>query len=453
MTDDHGQWALGSYGNREIRTPTLDQLAKTGVRMAHAFTETPVCSPARANFFTGRIASQHGIHDWLLEQVDEIGQRNWMKDEITLAQILQHAGYETALSGKWHCGQSDCKQDGFDHWFSLGRGQGIHHGKHTYSRDDQPVEISGYKTEIITDHAIQFLKERDEQKPLFLFVGYIGTHSPWEGHPERLVEQYRDNDFCDIPIDTAYPFGRPAGESLPKIEAGADLKEWQAQYYAAVSHIDEQVARILDELDTAGERDNTLVVYTADHGLNCGQHAVWGKGNGTRPLNMLEESIRIPLILNHPGGFTPQQVRDEYVTHCDLFQTVLDCAGVVLPKEMIEERCYPGRSFKAFCTGENTPAWKNEIFGEYGDLRMIRTQTHKLVKRYGPGAPGELIDLEKDPRENVNLLEEPEYQELVSDLTERITGHFAKYEDPDKSGLKVRDLPQHNHREAWRGHT
>lgn len=448
MTDDHGQWAAGCYGNGELRTPTMDYLAETGVRFANAFTPTPVCSPARASFFTGRLPSQHGIHDYLQETDPEVGERDWLADEVTLAQLLGDAGYQTALSGKWHCGRGTRPQAGFDRWFGLDRWQGGHAGAHTYVDQDQPVELTGNKTRIVTDGALAFLRGRDRDRPFFLFVGPIATHSPWADHPERLVGQYRGCTFADIPKDPVYPFGRLAGES--RGSSRRDRREALAQYYAAVSEIDEGLGRLVDELDAQGLRERTMVVYTADHGLNCGHHGIWGKGNGTRPLNMVEESIRVPLIVNQPGGLFAGQVRAEPVDHCDLFRTLLDWAGVALPAETLAARRYPGRSFAPLLRGEALPDWKDATIGEYGDLRMIRTHRHKLVRRY-PDGPHELFDLAADPRETTSLFREPDQRPLIEALTARLDRFFAEHEDPAKSGLRVRELPRHNPVEAWRG--
>jgi len=118
FNDDHGQWALPAYGNKDLDTPNLDYLAQKGVLMENAFTPTPVCSPARACFFTGRLASQHGVHDYIVS--DNIhGNRNWLKNEVTLAQLLQASGFQVGLSGKWHLGNDIECQSGFDYWFSL----------------------------------------------------------------------------------------------------------------------------------------------------------------------------------------------------------------------------------------------------------------------------------------------------------------------------------------------
>ncbi len=447
MTDDHGQWAAGCYGNSEIHSPTLDYLSQTGVRMANAFTPTPICSPARASFFTGRLPSQHGIHDYLEEREEFVRKHIWMADEITLAQFLSEAGYQTGLVGKWHCGQGDVQQPGFDSWFSLGPWQGTHRGPHTYWSNNQPIELTGYKSTIITDHALQFLNIRSAEQPFFLFVGYVTTHTPWLEHPERLVAPYRTSTFRDIPNDLTYPFGTLRDGSKP--ETRLNRRESLAQYYAAVTEVDEQVGRLLDQLDAQGLRENTLVVYVADHGMNCGHHGVWGKGGGTCPLNMLEESIRIPMIFNYPIQLYPGQVRAEFVDHCDLFQTLLDFANVSLPQQVVETRNYPGRSFKPLLQGIGLHDWKTQIFGEYGDLRMIRNRTHKLIRRY-PDGPCELIDLVADPRETINLFYLPEHQPLVHDLTTRLNTFFSAYQDPIKTGLRVRELPMHNKGELWR---
>ena len=444
MSDDHAQWASSPYGNAVVRTPTLEHLSRTGVRMANAFCPTPVCSPARASFFTGLMPSQHGVHDFIKSNADETGTRNYLKDERTLPQLLSSAGYHTGLVGKWHVGQDDIKQPGFDRWFSVGRTFPYPSGPHTFFSGDEPVELKGYKTDILTDRAVDFLRTRSAAKPFFLFVGYTGTHSPWEGHPERLVSQYRGASH--VPDDTAYPFGRLAGET--NAEVRRDPGEALAQYYAAVSHIDEGVGRLLDELEAQNLRDNTVVVYTADHGLNLGQHGVWGKGNGTRPYNMLEETIRVPLIFNMAGELFAGQTRGEFVDHCDLFETLLDVAGVTFERR----RDYPGRSFKSLLFEANPPEdWKEVQFGEYGTLRMARSRRFKLVRRY-PDGPCELFDLSSDPGETVNLFHDLAFQTVVTELTTAIDTFFECHGDPVKNGLNVRNLPPCNPGEVWRGH-
>jgi choline-sulfatase len=448
QTDDHAQWAAGCYGNSELRTPSLDHLAATGVRMANAFTPIPVCSPARASFWTGRLPSQHGMHDYLAEADPDVRSVEWLAGERTLAEILHEHEYVTGLSGKWHLGHAERRPVGFDYWFS----QSMPVSRPTafdspWSRPADPASRI-YNRHIITDHAVDFLRQRHRDRPFFLYVGYIATHSPWTGHSERLVRQYRTCTFRDIPDDVMHPVGRLASEAL--FATRADRREALAQYYASVSEIDEQVGRLLDELEAQELLDDTLVVYTSDHGLNTGHHGLWGKGNATRPYNMLEESIRVPMLLSHPGTLLGGQVRGEMVNHCDLFLTVLDHVGLPIEPEERHRRRYPGRSFRDLCRGDAREAWPEQIFGEYGDLRMVRTRRHKLVRRY-PDGPAELYDLARDPRETENCIADPDYRAIAADLTARIEEYFARYEEPDRSGLRVLDLPRHNLDEAWRG--
>lgn len=446
MNEDHGQWALGSYGNREINTPSLDYLARTGVQMDNAFAPTPVCSPGRACLLTGRLASQHGVHDFLGSS-PAIDSHNWLEGETTLAELLVGAGYQTGLSGKWHLGDDNRPQAGFETWFCHSADYPVEHGgPHRYSDQGRMVTISGYKTQILTDRAITYLRQRDQGRPFFLMLSYTASHSPWNNHPERLVDQYRACTFEDIPADANFPFGKQNLEST--LPTRFNPREAQAQYYASVSQVDEAVGRLVDELEALGLRESTLLVFTSDHGLNCGQHGIWGKGNGTLPLNMVEESIRIPLIFNQPGALFGNQHRREFVDQCDIFQTLVEYAGLELAPRA--ENYYPGRSFFAMLDNSRALAnWRTVQFGEYGDVRMVRTETHKLVRHHLQGCC-QLFDLQADPRETVNLANEPGQQARVEDLTARMDEYFRRYEDPLKSGLRVRELPRHNGVEAWR---
>ena len=435
---------MGAYGNSEVHTPAMDYLAETGVQMMNAFTPTPVCSPARACLFTGRLASQHGVHDYLNSNDPTINGTHWLADEIKLSELLAENGYQTGLCGKWHMGREEQPQAGFDFWFSA-TGEFPKPVGYAHFSDNGTVRAyPGYDTPVITDSAVRYLQQIDQSRPFFLYVGYGATHSPWKHQPERLVARYRSSTFADIPADEAYPFGRQNLESA-EVNRSAQ-REAQAQYYAAVSLIDEGVGRLLDELEAQGLRDDTLVVYTSDHGLNCGHHGIWGKGNGTLPLNMVEESIRIPLLFNQPGRLFDGQRRREFVDHLDLFQTLVDYTGVALP----DKDNYPGRSFLPLLDNSDSISdWRSVQFGEYGNLRMIRTEMHKLVRRY-PDGPCELFDLRTDPREMVNLFADPSNQAIVQMLTAQIDNYFSTYEDPIKSGLRAVELPRQNYTEAWR---
>ena len=209
--------------------------------------------------------------------------------------------------------------------------------------------------------------------------------------------------------------------------------------------IDEGVGRALDELDAQGQRDNTLIVYTSDHGLNMGHHGLWGKGNGSEPLNMLDESIRVPLIFNLPGAVDGGVKRDEFVTHCDLQRTLLDFADITAG----DSSDSPGQSLKPRLIGGAPDEWRNVYFGEYGATRAIRDERYKLVL---PGAEGEplLLDLQADPRETRNLYADPAYRAIRERMRSQLRDFFARYEQPAHSGVRGDDLPSHNRREAWR---
>ncbi|MCE2489248.1 MAG: sulfatase-like hydrolase/transferase [Anaerolineae bacterium] len=445
MSDDHAQWAAGCYGNRELHTPALDHLAAGGLRMDNAFTPTPVCSPARASFFTGLLPSQHGIHDWLWYEVNirNAAQRAALTGQpslagqVTLAERLAQAGYHCGLSGKWHCGDDDLPQPGFHSWDALRANRPALDGP--YSVDGQFVERRGWHSEIITDKALRFLRERPQEQPFFLFVGYIGTHSPWSGHPERLVARYRNATFADIPQNDPRPHGQFTGEGVHV----RDREEALTQYYAAVTHIDEGVGRLLDELEARGLREDTLVVYTADHGLNCSHHGLWGKGNATRPPNMLEESIRVPLLFNWPGQVLPDQTAGHFVDLCDLYATLLDLAG-----SGADPSGGPGRSLAPlFTNAQALPDWRPFQAGEYGPTRMWRTSRYKLVRNAALNHEL-LFDLQADPRERHDIrADEPQ---LAADLGRQMDAFFTQYDLPERSGLRAPQGPRHNFHEAWR---
>ncbi len=440
FSDDHAAWALPPYGNSEIIAPHISKLADAGAVMENAFTPCPVCSPARASFWTGLYPSQHGVHDHLAEDDPEVGATPWLQGIPTLADYLRDAGYISAMCGKWHCGAGETPKSGFDYWHSSWRKTPKYSAMtHKYSDQGQVVERTGYDTRIITDAAIDFLRRRDGERPFFLFIGYATTHNPWINREEELVARYRNASFDDIPDDSPFAFGEPGTHPVAPDDPG----EARAQYYASVTMIDEAVGRVLEEL--ADQRDETLVVYTSDHGLNMGHHGIWGKGNGSEPLNMLEESIRVPLILNQAGEIAGGQRRAEQVNHCDLFMSLLDFADA---RPQAADR-FPGKSFRGMLLGEGDPAWENRTIVEYGNVRAIHDARHKLVQRRD-GYPNLLHDLGRDPRETVNLYRDPQYQGVVRRLTGALESFFAVYEVAERSGLRGDDLPVHNRNEAWR---
>ncbi|NQT58301.1 MAG: sulfatase-like hydrolase/transferase [Bacteroidetes bacterium] len=449
LTDDHAQWALKCYGNKHIVSPNIDYLADEGVVFENAFTPTPVCSPARACFHTGKIPSQHGIHDFLASDNGADDEKQWLQDELTMGELFQQAGYYTGFSGKWHMGQENKIHQGYDECLSLGTKYPMEHGEvHTYVKNGEPLTLSGYKTQVVTDHAISFIDNAPPDKPFFLFVGHYATHSPWTNHPERLVSFYRGKDIDENFFDENYLFGVQALESTNLTRENP--KEALAQYYAAVTQIDESVGRILDHLQAKEVTDDTLIVYTSDHGLNCGHHGIWGKGNGTLPLNMVEESIRIPLIMRMPGILPQGSRKKEFVDHTDTFRTVLEIAGISQNLSRERERQYTGKSVLSLFRDKNLSVdWRSYQFCEYGMVRMIRSDRYKLIVR-NSNQKDQLFDLQSDPRELTNLIDNSAYHELITSLKILLTEFYIKFENPVKSGVNVMNPGLFNDVHAWR---
>lgn len=446
LTDDHGPWALGAYGNSEVRSPHLDRLAAAGARFANAFTPSPVCSPARACLLTGRTPSQVGIHDWIQEVEPLFGDRDWPAGELTLPELLAGAGYHCGLSGKWHLGRSHVTPRGFGWYFGLPRWQGDHIETYTYVHNGAEVTLSGNKTRFIADKALEFLAQAPADRPWFLQVGFIATHSPYAGQEPELVALYDGARFADIPPYLPHPWRQNEGFHQREQFSRAECEARYRHYYAAVTDIDLQVGRVLAGLRATGQLENTLVIYVSDHGLALGHGGFWGKGNSTRPLNMCEVSIRVPLIVAWPaGGVAGGRVVAQSVDHYDSFAAICEVAGV----ELDPARRYPGRSWLPLAQGQATPDWREARFGEYGDLRMLRTPDFKLVRRY-PAGPDELFYLSYDPGERINLAGAPRLAGLEAALAAELAGWYALHETPERSGLRVKGLPAHNRNEAWR---
>jgi arylsulfatase A-like enzyme len=440
LSDDQGPWAAGCYGNLEIRTPNIDRLAATGVRFRNFFVATPVCSPSRATFLTGRIPSQHGIHEWISKQNVGPQAKALTRNEVGYTDILAAARHGTAsvpytcgLSGKWHLGDSQTPQHGFDFWFAHQQGGGPYNNA-PMVRDGQLVNEPGYVTDVITDEALKFL-DAHRHGPFYLSVHYTAPHSPWTGHPQDIVDSYDDCPFASCPQEPRHPW------AISLTDQCLGNREMLKGYFAAVTAMDLNVGRILDRLEETGLRENTLVVFVSDNGFSCGHHGFWGKGNGTHPRNMYENSIKVPAIFSHPGALPQGHVTDAMVTAYDFMPTLLDYLNLPLP----EGRNLPGRSFLPTLrgVGSATPSQRGGgheavmVYDEYGPVRMIRTAEWKYTHRY-PDGPHDLYDLVNDPDERQNLAADPAQASRIHELKAQMEEWFARYVEPERDGLKER---------------
>lgn len=457
LSDDHGQWLQQSYGNSEVKTPNMERIARRGVLMANAFTTSPVCSPARASFFTGRTPSQHGIHDWI-EERQQAYAYPWLKGQTLISELLKEAGYHTGLVGKWHCGEERYPHPGFDTWFSYWVSQYPHVGQQNFSDNGKHVVDNGFQSPLLTKQAIRFLHSHYEDKatadkPFFLFVGYTDTHMPHSEMPDDLLTQYEHATFRDIPNE---PFSKVHGEAELPVSTNPQVEHnKRKQHYAAASSIDREVGKVLDHLESIGKLDDTLVVYAADHGLNAGHHGMWEKGNGTLPQNFLEESIRVPCTVSWPNGGVPRNLESNLVVnHCDLFMTLLDAAKALPSHETARKINSPGRSYLSQLRGKEADDWRDYVVCEYGNARMIRTDGYKLILRYPFGGvefANELYDLKADPRETTNLYstENPLYSGIVESLSKELNEFFSKYTATEHSGLDMEHQPVATFQSPW----
>lgn len=423
LTDDQGPWAAGCYGNPEIRTPHIDRLAEQGVRFENFFCSSPVCSPARASLMTGRMPSAHGVHDWIRDRNMPPEPARYLEGQTCYTDVLARNGYSCGLSGKWHLGDSMQPQHGFDYWYCMPEGYSRYHNAEMIW-EGEVREYPGYLTDRITDFGIQFIEESYAAGPFYLSLHYNAPHSPWTGHPEELVESYEDCAFKTCPQEAMHRWARPMSRNL------LGNREMLKGYFAAVTGVDLGVGRVLDKLEDLGIREDTLVVFTSDNGYSCGQHGFWGKGNGTFPQNMYENSIRVPFIVSHAGELPRGATSPAMMSQYDFMPTLLEYLELPQPEPSLQ----PGVSYLSAWTGE-ADSVRDEVvvFDEYGPVRMLRTQLWKYIHRY-PHGPHELYNLKEDPGERNNLVGREEQSDRIRRMRRRLRDWFAQYVDPGRDG-------------------
>ena len=446
LTDDQGYWAMGCAGNAEIRTPNLDRLAASGLRFTSFFCASPVCSPARASILTGRIPSQHGIHDFLRAGNTGLafGPSGRPGDEgieylsgiTAYTDLLAKVGYRCGLSGKWHMGFSEKPQKSFEFWDVHAYGGGAYYAP-SMIRDGQAYEPGQYASDLFTDNALRFLEAHKAEKadrPFCLNVNFTAPHAPWqrEHHPAHLWDDYHANcpfaSTPDVPMHPHQLAKEGAAGSLGFTRA--DRSEALAGYFGAVTQMDANVGRLLDWLEENDERKNTLVVFSSDNGMNMGHHGIYGKGNGTFPPNMYDTSVKVPMLVSQPGSVPQGKTVETLHSHYDLMPTLLEYLGADNP----EADSLPGRSFAAILHGNAASGDDHVVvYDEYGPTRMVRTADWKYVHRY-PYGDHELFDLANDPGEEYNLIHRDEHREMRMALQAKLDVFFARYADADRDG-------------------
>jgi uncharacterized sulfatase len=424
-TDDQARWALGAYGNPEIKTPNLDRLGRRGAIFRNAFTVTPVCSPSRAALMTSRYPSELGIADWLdARKEPDLG---LAPVAITWPELLKGFGYATMLAGKWHLGTRDefhPTRQGFDAFFGFRDGSNRPIDPRL-EVDGQVRELKGSLPDLLVDEGLKFV-ERHRDGPFLLSIHFRAPHAPYAPVPDQDSAPYRglDPKIPDVP-------------GLP----GERVKQLYREYYASVSSVDRNVGRLIDRLDALGLTQNTAVIFTSDHGYMIGQHGLWHKGNaawlvegkkGYRP-NMFDDSIRVPFLVCWPEVVVPGTAVDHVVSNLDALPTILQIAGLGVPDNL----AIRGRSLLPLLRGGPSP-WDNTLFGQYdmhhyqvAQMRLIRTPEWKLIRHFEPGESDELYHLADDPGEMHNLASsaEPKVRFEHEALAQRIDRWMAEVGD------------------------
>nr|WP_321262517.1 sulfatase-like hydrolase/transferase [uncultured Sphaerochaeta sp.] len=443
LADDHGQWALGCYGNKEVKTPHLDELAENGIIYDNFYCTSPVCSPARASILTGTMPSWNGVHDWLrkgnadtskypnMKDHDHFKKKdhpiNYLEGMKTYVSQLHEAGYSTALCGKWHLGASTYKRPEFDKWFTIFGGGLTSYYRPDFFEDGKFYDSHEYITSGIGSRAIDFIDEfaEEPEKPFYLGVHFTAPHTPWsrENHPERFWNLYEGSSFESAP---RLPVHKDQVKTCMVGYPEERRRENINGYYAAISAMDEQIGAIIAKLKAEKLYDDTVIIFTSDNGMNLGQHGIWGKGNGTYPQNLYETSVKIPFIMRNPRFGIPGERRAEIASHYDVFSSMEDIAGLAISKQNL-----PGKSLFSRDEKDSIAV----VFNEYGSVRMIREEKFKLIVNYDTQEET-LFDLQDDPGEMHPL---SNTNPIIAQLRLKMENWFAQYSRPEKDG-RVRNV-------------
>ena len=463
MSDDHAAHAISAYGSRINTTPHLDRIADSGMRFDSCFCTNAICTPSRAAILTGTYNHVNGVTTLDTHMDNSL---------TTFPKLLRAAGYQTALFGKWHLGHGpEHDPTGFDSWRVL-PGQGHYHNPVMLDHDGRIVERGGYVTDLITDDCLDWLGQRDPDRPFMLLCHHKAPHRTWE--PSR--EHFTMYDDIDVPEpDTMFDdhasradVVRAMRMNLMDLDPIIDLKapvppgltedeeiRWRYQryikdYLRVIASIDDNVGRVLDWLDDEGLAENTVVVYTSDQGFFLGDHGWFDK------RLMYEESLSMPFLVRYPALVESGSSCDDLVLNVDVGPTFLELARVDVPDEM------QGESLVPLLRGESPERWRRSMYYRYWMHRDVnhhvpahygvRTATHKLICYYndplgqlganGPADPveWELFDLATDPLELTNVFGDPTYAAVVVELQAELVRLQAELGDePHDSSVTWQD--------------
>ncbi len=409
LVDDQRWDHLSCMGHPFLKTPNMDRLAAEGMLFQNAFVTTSLCSPSRASCLTGLYAHTHGVKNNLTP---------WDNTNTTFMEQLQTAGYRNAFIGKWHMPGRLPELRGVDRFvtFTVQGGQGQYF--------DCPLIVDGvevqrpgkYITTDLTDFALEFIRA-EKDGPFCLYLAHKAAHHQFLPPPETK-DIYKDEDLSFLPpesfsAETWTPGAYWEGPLGP-------LEKHYRNYCETLAAVDQQLGRLMDELDVLGVSQNTVIIYTSDNGYSWGEHIRNGKRWAT------EENMRVPLLVRYPAGLAaPGRRPEEMGLNIDLAPTILDLAGIPIPPEM------EGQSLKPILQEQET-AWRESFLYEYfkdfpynvPEQNAVRTKEYLYVEYEGPRQP-ELYNILNDPHTLNNILDKPEGQAQLPELQRLLQSYLA----------------------------
>ena len=479
MADDHAKQAISAYGHpisKLAPTPNIDRIAENGALFQKAFVTNSICGPSRAVILTGKYSHINGFR--------QNGDR-FDGSQPTLPKMLKKVGYQTAVTGKWHL---HGYPEGFDYW-NIIVDQGNYYNPDFIRQNGDTVRIEGYATDIITDDALDWIQNwRNDSLPFFMMVHHKAPHRNWmpalrhvnlydsvrfplpesyfpdfenqiaseeqmqtiyedmyEGHDLKLSKEYGSTELASNPWKTDFermtPEQRKTWDAayLPKNNAfweadlhGKELAEYKGQrylrdYMATIASVDESVGRILNHLEENGLAENTLVVYTSDQGFWMGENGWFDK------RFMYEESFGTPLLMQLPGAIAPGSEVNAMVMNLDFAQTFLDYAGATQMGGDMQ-----GESLKPLLEGSMSASdFRDVVYYHYYDYPAfhmvkkhygIRTERYKLIHFYDDIDTWEFYDLEKDPKEKNNSINDSSYADAIAMMHRKLDSVQEVYE-------------------------
>ena len=431
-TDQQRFDTIGALGNSFVKTPVIDQLVNHGTALTHTYCQSPICTPSRASFMSGLYPSR--VHN------TRNGNESFPNWPPVVSKLIANAGYDCGMIGKFHL-QSSGKRtepridDGFRYWkFSHAPRDDWEEG-HDYadwvkerggilnelreSEERVPTEL--HQTTWASERSIEFIKE-ERNLPWMLNVNIYDPHPPFI--PPKSYADLFDPDempgphFRDTDLEAQAKLAQCDFQDEIRTPEEHNAKIAKAKYYAMIAQIDDQFGRILKSLDETGQRENTVIIFTSDHGESLGDHGLMYKG-----CRFYEGLVRVPLIFSWPGHFVENKQSDALVEMMDLSATLLELAGAPIPdyfqgKSLLSilSGASDGSDHREFVRSEYFDALDPHFTGGNGTYAtMHRTKSHKLCVYHGKGV-GELFDLEQDPWEHENLWHNPKHSEIKNQL-------------------------------------